>query len=266
MASILGWIRNGASLGLVCLSVAACFQSPDRATESTVLDSIARENRSSAQESSRSVEVTAPTPSEVAAAAQYRQLGLDLRGQGQLDEAISAFRQGTMLDPTNLDGYVILGWTLHLMGQPEAAIEALQAALTDDETHVPALNALGIVYLVNGQLNHAKLTHLQAVDLQPDNEIAQYNLSLTYQRLEEFELAVQHARRATELEPGNPHPWVALAIAFQSQQRSDAARDAYAQAVQLDARYSENTHLAHLSQAGFSPSQIELSDLVRLGQ
>ncbi|MGK7911475.1 MAG: tetratricopeptide repeat protein [Synechococcus sp.] len=236
----------------------ACTRLPEQAS-----DSDPRDNSEIPQRSLSAVEVTAPTSAEVAAAVRYRQLGLELRSQGQLDEAIAAFRQGVTLDPNNLDGFVILGWTLHLAGQPDAAIEALQAALTDDEHFLPALNALGIVYLVNGQLNDAKLTHLQAIELQPDNEVAQYNLSLTYQRLEQFDLAVNHAQRATDLEPDNPHPWVALAIALHSQQQPGAASDAYARAVQLDARYRDSTHLSHLTQAGFSPDQVQLSERVR---
>ena len=254
-------LRAGASAGLICLSIAACAKPSEQTPNTTTSNS-----SSIPQRPVTSVDATAPTPAEVAGAAQYRQLGLELRSQGQLDEAIAAFRQGVTLDPNNLDGHVILGWTLHLAGQPDAAIEALQAALTGDEPFVPALNALGIVYLVNGQLNNAKLTHLQAVELQPDNEIAQYNLSLAFQRLEEFDSAVTHAQRATELEPDNPHPWVALAIALRSRQESEAASQAYARAVQLDARYGNSAYLSHLAQAGFSPEQIQLSDRVRMGQ
>ena len=254
-------LRVGASAGLICLSMAACANPTEQAPNTTTSNS-----RSIPQRTVPTVEATAPTPAEVAAAAQYRQLGLELRSQGQIDEAIAAFQQGVILDPTNLNGHVILGWTLHLSGQSDAAIEALQAALTDDETFVPALNALGIVYLVNGQLNNAKLTHLQAVELQPDNEIAQYNLSLAFQRLEEFDSAVTHAQRATEMEPDNPHPWVALAIALRSRQEMEAANQAYARAVQLDARYGNSAYLNHLAQAGFSPAQIQLSDRVRMGQ
>ncbi|MEL7085138.1 MAG: tetratricopeptide repeat protein [Cyanobacteria bacterium J06597_1] len=259
------WV--GTSAGLLCLSVVACSSPPDRATSNIPIRDITSDRPPTARPSSPvDAAVAAPTPAEVAAAAHYRQLGLGLRSQGQLDEAIAAFQQGATLDPTNLDGLVILGWTLHLAEQPDAAIEALQAALTDDETFVPALNALGIVYLVNGHLSDAKLTHLQAIELQPDNDIAQYNLSLAYQRLEEFDSAVAHARRATELEPENPHHWVALAIALRSRQESDDASQAYVRAVQLDARYGNSAYLSHLAQAGFSPEQIQLSDRVRMGQ
>ena len=211
------------------------------------------------------LEHTVPSPANIAAAAKQRQLGLELRSGGQLTEAISAFQQGVELDPTNPNGHVILGWTLHLAGQPDAAIAALKAALARDADFVPALNALGIVYLVDGQLEAAIDTHLQAIDRQADNEIAFYNLSLAYQRLEQSDLAVMHARRATELEPANPHPWVALAIALRSQGAREAAGRAYARAIQLDSRYGESSFLGHLSQAGFSSAQIQQSDLVRQG-
>ena len=206
-----------------------------------------------------------PSPADMFASARHRQTGLDLRSQGQLAEAIAMFQQGVSLDPTNLNGHVILGWTLHLAGQRQEAIAALQAGLERDADFVPALNALGIVYLVDGQLQSAVKTHQRAAELQSDNEIAYYNLSLAYQRLEQPHLAEVNAKQATELEPWNPHPWVALAIALRSQDRLEDARGAYARAIQLDSRYTGSAYLNHLSQAGFSPAQIELSDRVRQG-
>jgi Flp pilus assembly protein TadD len=59
-------------------------------------------------------------------------------------------------------------------------------------------------------------THTRAAELEPGNEIAHYNLSLAYQRLGQVEQAIAEAQTATELEPGNPHPWVALALAHWS--------------------------------------------------
>lgn len=49
--------------------------------------------------------------------------------------------------------------------------------------------------------------------LKNDNEIAHYNLSLAYQRLKQYDLAIAYAQKAIELEPNNPHPFVAHAIA-----------------------------------------------------
>ncbi|NJK37456.1 MAG: tetratricopeptide repeat protein [Oscillatoriales cyanobacterium RM2_1_1] len=199
----------------------------------------------------------------IAQASQHRQLGLDYRQQERYEEAIAQFQKSVTLDPHNLSGQVLLGWTLHLTGQEVRAAQILQTALVQDPSHEPALNALGIVYLVQGDLTAAVKTHTQAVELNPDNEIAHYNLSLAYQRLQQSELAIAHGLRATELEPENPHPWVALAIAYWSSTDPSAAAQAYQRAIELDDRYHESAFLDHLKLAGFSLEQIQLTNQVR---
>jgi tetratricopeptide (TPR) repeat protein len=204
-----------------------------------------------------------PTAEEKAESAQYRQLGLEYRGQGRYEDAITALQNSVRLDPQNLSGQVILGWTLHLANQPDNAIAVLQQTVIQSDNHVPALNALGIVYLVDGQLEKAVETHTKAVTLQPDNEIGYYNLSLAYHRLEDYENAIANAQQAADLEPGNPHPFVALAIAHWDNQEPIAAQQAYQQAINLDPSYQEAWFLDHLQQAGFSSEQIQKTDDVR---
>lgn len=189
----------------------------------------------------------------------YRQRGLEYRDRDNFERAIAALKTSVALDPYNANGYVVLGWTEHLAGQETAAAQTLQQALQQEPENVPALNALGIVYLVSGDLQAAVSTHSRAAELKPDNEIAYYNLSLAYQRLQNADAAIENARKATELEPYNPHPWVALAIAHWSNQAPDAAQQAYQQAIALDGRYRDRSFLDHLIQAGFNPTQVDLS-------
>ncbi|MGG6237288.1 tetratricopeptide repeat protein [Nodosilinea sp. AN01ver1] len=196
-------------------------------------------------------------------AARYRQEGLAFRQQGDFERAIATLKIATALNPRNPEGQVLLGWTQHLAGYPAPAIDALQTALTYDPEYGPALNALGIVYLVDGQLEAAVDTHTLAVSLEADNEIAHYNLSLAYQRLGQTEQAIAQAIIATELEPNNPHPWVALALAHWSAKDSAEAIANYRQALALDGRYTSREYLNHLEQAGFSPEQIEATEEIR---
>ncbi|WP_072016194.1 tetratricopeptide repeat protein [Leptolyngbya sp. KIOST-1] len=196
-------------------------------------------------------------------AARYREQGLAFRQQGDFERAIATLKIAAALAPQNAEGQVLLGWTQHLAGYPAPAVDALEAALRHNPDHVPALNALGIVYLVDGQLEAAVDTHTLAASLQPDNEIAHYNLSLAYQRLGQPEQAIAAAQLATKLEPGNPHPWVALALAYWSAQDSPQAIANYRQALALDSRYASRTYLDHLAQAGFSPDQIAATEAIR---
>lgn len=203
-----------------------------------------------------------PSPKDLKEAGKYRQLGLQYRHQGRYNEAIKVLSDGVKLDPNNLSGRVLLGWTLHLAQQEQAASDALRQTLTLDPNYVPALNALGIVYLVSGDLQAAVTTHTQAAKLKSNNEIAYYNLCLAYHRLKEYEKAIANGKQAASLEPNNPHPWVALAIAYWDKGDKVMAQQAYYKTVALDSRYRTQAFLTELKQAGFSQPQIQVTKQV----
>jgi Flp pilus assembly protein TadD len=195
-------------------------------------------------------------------AAEYRALGLQYRQQQQFEAAIAALKQAAVLEPDNLDGRITLGWTQHLAAQQQDAAATLESVAQTDPYKVQAFNALGIVYLVSGELVSAIAAHTWAVLLKPDNEIAYYNLSLACQRVQSYNWAIVTAIRAAELEPDNPHPPVALALAYWSKGDRAAASTAYAQAIALDDRYRDPGFLSHLSEAGFSSEQIQLTQQI----
>lgn len=214
--------------------------------------------------SSSSITLIAPSPSKIdaIAAQKHRQIGLQERERGRYPQAIKALGKSVALDPQNLSGRVILGWTFHLARQEKMAVSVLRQALEQNPNYIPALNALGIVYLVGGELQAAVTTHTKAAFLQPDNEVAYYNLCLAYHRLKQYERAIASGKQAIKLEPDNPHPWVALAIAYWGEGEKSLAQQIYRKAISLDARYREPWFLAHLEQAGFSQEQIQLTQRI----
>lgn len=204
------------------------------------------------------------TPLAIAAnqAGDYRQLGLLYRQQGRYPEAIAAMQKSVELEPENLMGRVNLGWTLHLAGHEQQAAQSLWQAIYQKPMFVPAYNALGIVYLVDSNLTAAVLVHTWAAILKPDNEIAYFNLSLALHRLQIYNLAIATANRAATLEPNNPHPLVASAIAYWDNGDKDTAKKIYTKAINLDSRYSDKTFLTHLKQAAFNQEQIQKTEQV----
>jgi Flp pilus assembly protein TadD len=204
------------------------------------------------------------TPLAIAAnkAGDYRQLGLLYRQQGRYPQAIEAMQKSVELEPENLMGRVNLGWTLHLAGHEQEAAKSLWQAIYQKPMFVPAYNALGIVYLVDSNLTAAVLVHTWAAILKPDNEIAYFNLSLALHRLQIYNLAITTANRAAILEPNNPHPLVASAIAYWDSGNKDTAKKVYAKAINLDYRYSDKAFLSHLKQAAFNQEQIQKTEQI----
>ncbi len=195
----------------------------------------------------------------------YRQQGLNYRSQKLYPQAISALKKSVELAPQDLNGRIILGWTFHLAGQSQQAERSLVQAIYINPFSVQAANALGIVYLVRGDLGWAVVVHNWAAILKPDNEIAFYNLSLAYHRLGLFDLAIANADMAIKLEPDNPHPLVAKAMAAWGRNfESDRllAKQIFNQAISLDPRYADSGFLDYLNEAGFSSQQIKLSQQI----
>ncbi|CAA9296083.1 hypothetical protein AVDCRST_MAG94-50 [uncultured Leptolyngbya sp.] len=201
-------------------------------------------------------------PAFATSAETYRQQGLSYREQERYPEAIAAFEQAVALEPTNLSGKVLLGWTQHKAKQNAVAAETLLQALQLNPFNVQTLNALGIVYLVEGRLTAAIAAHAWAATLQPTNEIPSYNLSLAFERVGQYNFAIATAKTAARLEPTNPHPFVALAIAHWGNGEQAQAQQAYRQALSVDPRYSDAAFLNYLDEAGFSQDQIERSKIV----
>ncbi len=197
-------------------------------------------------------------------ASEYRSLGLSYRANERYDDAIASLKKSVALDPQNASGRVLLGWTQHLAGQEKAAVESLLPVIYSDPQYVPALNALGIVYLVDGYLTAAVATHTWAVMVEPNNEIAYYNLSLSLHQLQLYSLAVSAATKAARLEPSNPHPLVVKAIAYWNLGDRTSAKLTYRQALNLDPRYNNSFFLEHLQKAAFSRQQIKVVKLVLL--
>jgi tetratricopeptide (TPR) repeat protein len=204
----------------------------------------------------------AAKPSDKRAADEYRQMGLAYRQQERFEDAIAALQKSVALDPSNPDGRIILGWTQHLSKKDDQAAASLWEAIYLSPTSLQAFNAIGIVYLVRGDLPQSVVLHSWAAMLKADNEIAHYNLSLAYQRLKQYDLAIAYAQKAIVLEPINPHPFVAAAIAQWTSGDQTSAKKTFRDAIGVDPRYRSPEFLNFLNEAGFSNEQIQTAKQV----
>jgi len=190
-------------------------------------------------------------------AALYRIRGLDYQSSGRLDLAIKAMQRSVELDPSNAIGKINLGWALHLAHRDNEARVVLEEVSKEHPRDIAALNALGIVYLVTGELNKAVATHTKAITLDRSDEIAHYNLALAYHLLGEYESGIKEGLSAAKLEPNNPHPKLALSLNFWSKGDSYKSRFYYNCSISLDDRYRKSSYLLHLREAAFSSLQID---------
>lgn len=118
--------------------------------------------------------------------AAFFNLGHAYRDLAKLPEAADAYREFLKLAPRDIEGHVVLGDTLRLMSNPDAAMEAYQAALVYDPAHVKAhVNVAGII--ASRGFFRSALTVLEAlVRVAPESAEARKTLSVAQLQLGDF--------------------------------------------------------------------------------
>jgi uncharacterized protein (TIGR03032 family) len=125
-------------------------------------------------------EVARPSAEDLARLpAFHAQRGLDLYRQGQLAEAIAAFRQCLKLDPDDQEACYRLGVALGDAEQYDEAMAQLVAVIQAEPERAEAYNSLGYVCSRQGQPQQAIAAYEQAIALRPDYAHAHLNLAMT---------------------------------------------------------------------------------------
>ncbi len=260
------WLRRWFWLGVLLLPSAVLAQPSVQSQLDRGLELLQLGDSQGALTVLKQAEQTAPS-----SAAVQRVLGLVYQRQENYAQAIAALRQAVELDAKNLQGQLSLGWTLHLDGQDAEAAQSLWQAIELNPKSVEAYNALAIVRLAQDNVEAALAINRWALRLKPDNEIAFYNLALACHRAWDWPCALDSAQRAAQLEPSNPHPPLAAAIAYQDRDfgsqgkrgLSPEAKRLARQATELDSRFFDASFRDNnLRRAGFSVEQRQTAALI----
>jgi tetratricopeptide (TPR) repeat protein len=136
----------------------------------------------------------------------YNILGLSLSDQGKRDDAIAAFRKAIELDPQFTKAHSNLGSDLARQGKfAEAATHYLKAIELDPK-HTAAYIGMGAVASRQNKPGDAIAWYRKALAIEPDDLKAHENLSVLLaicpdQKFRNSQQAVEHAKKAVELEP-----------------------------------------------------------------
>lgn len=141
---------------------------------------------SEAVEAYRQVLALQPTP------AVYNNLGYTLQQQCKWDDAIACYQKALELQPDCIEADVNLANALHTQGKLSPEKQADYAALNND---------LGTRCKQASDWENALVHYRQAISMKPDLTDAHYNLGLVLQELGEFEAAIASYQKALELKP-----------------------------------------------------------------
>jgi tetratricopeptide (TPR) repeat protein len=131
----------------------------------------------------------------------YYNLGVVLKLQGRLKEAVEQYRSALRLKPDFTKVHYNLGNTLSDLGRLDESIEHYRQALQLKPNHAKAANNLGMALRIQGKLDDAVVCLRQALQIEPDNAGVHYNLADTLRAQGRLDEAINHYYKVLELRP-----------------------------------------------------------------
>lgn len=114
------------------------------------------------------------------------------------------------------------------------ASEAYHNALSKNENHVKAMQALAWLMHRNGNDNEAVDMLQRAARCDDSNAESYYLIGRIYMANNEFRVAYDNYQRAVHLDGKNPHFWCSIASLYYHRQQHRDAIDAYSRAIQIN--------------------------------
>lgn len=162
----------------------------------------------------------------------WSNLGQTCAALGRYDEGLRAFREAIRLRPDQFRYRIRLGTFFDHFGEYKSAQEAYRKAIDLNPNSWMAWNNLGASQMRGGKFGEALPNLLRSGEIK-DMADVHSNLGTAYYYLGKLPEALQHYRRAVELDPDRALYWANLGDALRESGKDAEARDAYARAVPL---------------------------------
>jgi tetratricopeptide (TPR) repeat protein len=164
----------------------------------------------------------------------YNNLGVTLKSQGKLDEAMACFRKSIEFKPENVQAYNNLGMALQFRAQPDEAQVCYQKALRINPRFCDAYNSLGNLFLARGRFNEAMANYQKALRIDPRHAEAHNNLGAALASRGRFDEAIDHFQKSLESKPDNVEAHNNLGTALANRGRIDEAITHFQEAAELN--------------------------------
>ena len=140
--------------------------------------------------------------------------GLVLYDLARLDEAVASYREAIRLQPVNAEAHFKLGQALYSKERVQECIEALQRAVEIDPSHAPAHMSLGQVLFTQGRAQESVVSLQNAVQANPELADAHLALGNVWGALGDVDESVMAFQEAVRLAPENPEAHFRFAVAL----------------------------------------------------
>lgn len=143
----------------------------------------------------------------------FLRAGMANERTGDYAGAVRSYRRGLEVAPENVELWNALGFSLFQQGMSQAAVEALEKALSLDPKHAKAHNNIALASIDLGELELAEAHYREslAVEAQPS---IHNDLGFVLERQGLYEEAEEHYRAALALDPASASAHFNLAAAL----------------------------------------------------
>jgi predicted O-linked N-acetylglucosamine transferase (SPINDLY family) len=172
----------------------------------------------------------------------YNNLGILLKKQGRLEDAIAAYQAAIERHPDYADALYNLGNAQRAQGDLAQAAECLRRALEAQPEHANALAALGQVLHQARRSRDALAFFERALALLPGDAALHCDLGDAWQALGSLEEAAAQYREAVALDPHLARAWYAAGCAASSRGDNAAAAACLRKAVEINPAWPEALH------------------------
>jgi Flp pilus assembly protein TadD len=161
--------------------------------------------------------------------------------QSKLEDAAAALKEAIDVKPDYAEAQFALGTVMQQQGNFAGAVAALRQALLHAPTAPEIHNALGNALRQTGDIESARAEFQEAARLnkiKSNQQAAMFATNTGLAKLKEGKLdeAIETFQRAVQLDPTNAQAYYNLAKAFQKKGQMAAARTAEQKARELDPR------------------------------
>ena len=170
-------------------------------------------------------------------AAAYNNLGIALRQQGKLEEAIASYNRAIELEP-NAILYNNLGNALSKQGKLEEAIASYNRAIELNPNYATAYYNLGNALYDQGKLEEAIVSYNRAIELDPNDAYAYNNLGNALSDQGKLEEAITSYDRAIKIDPNHAYAYTGLGNVLYEQGKLEETIANYNRALEIDPNYA----------------------------
>src|SRR5574344_1042993 len=155
--------------------------------------------------------------------------------KGNIEAAVSTYQAGIILDPSNYELYLSLGYIYMADYDLDKAIKAYCDAITMNPDDYRGYSKAGVALWEKDYLEEALVAYHKAVELKPDNEFAQNNLGILYlDGLMDAEEALEYFEEAISLNPNYTLAYFNAGRASQEMGFTNDAANYYQMAIDLN--------------------------------